>query len=260
MDDKRAEAERCHRHKNRIDGAGLVIFAVVYLIALLVKGLFSKNKFVKVVSAAGLVALAIGTVVAVRMAMNLASKVRGAGQDGICEQREASSAMSAEIAPDSPGDPAGGEKPQTSGAGARTRPVAAKTHDWQALCRREWRKTFPCIQGTFARFGGFRLAQAPVDGIAMDGDRQMDVPLRSRYRYFQKADLEFSHGALVGFKLKAHFDKKYSMASVVNEGNATKRCFSCFEWLAPSRNWCESGFPSRIPLCKLEDKNQSRGK
>ena len=139
------------------------------------------------------------------------------------EERKAPSVASAEIAPDSPGNPTGGEKPQTLEPGARPRSVAAKTHDWQALCRREWRKTFPRIQETFARFGGFRLAQAPVDGIAMEGNRQTDVPLRSRYRYFQKADLKFSHGALVGFTLKVHFDKKYSMASVVNEGNATKR-------------------------------------
>lgn len=106
---------------------------------------------------------------------------------------------------------------------------AARKHDWQALCQKEWRKSFSDIQRTFSIFGGFLLAQPPVDGIDFDASGyhgsenfQRNVPLRKKYRYFQKADLEFFKGALIGFTLKAHFAKRYSRASIDREFEAFK--------------------------------------
>ncbi len=100
---------------------------------------------------------------------------------------------------------------------------AAKKHDWQAKCQKEWGKTFSGIQRTFSIFGGFQLAQPPIDGIEFDVDSediQKGVPLQKKYRYFQKADLDFFHGALVEFTLKVHFAKKYSKGSITRECKA----------------------------------------
>jgi len=98
---------------------------------------------------------------------------------------------------------------------------AARKHDWQRMCQKEWGKAFLEIQKVFSVFGGFQLAQPPIDDVAFDTeDIQKDVPLRKQYRYFQKADLEFVNGALVGFTLKAHFAKTYSKASVERECKA----------------------------------------
>ena len=98
---------------------------------------------------------------------------------------------------------------------------AAKKHDWQRLCQKEWSRSFLEIQGAFSVFGGFKLAQAPIGGIEFDSeDIQKDVPLQKKYRYFKTADLEFFNGALVGFTLKAHFAKNYSKASVERECKA----------------------------------------
>ena len=110
------------------------------------------------------------------------------------------------------------------------RPIknSAGEYDWQSMCQREWPNAFPEIQKAFSVFGGFQLAQQPVDGFKLKDCYinqvlsmvQEDVPLQKRYRYFQKADLTFVHGALVGFTLKAHFEKKYSKASVDREYKA----------------------------------------
>lgn len=98
---------------------------------------------------------------------------------------------------------------------------AAQKHNWQRLCQKEWSKSFLEIQEAFSVFGGFKLVQPPIDGIAFDTeDIQKDVPLQKQYRYFQKADLEFVNGALVGFTLKAHFAKTYSKASIDREYKA----------------------------------------
>ena len=104
---------------------------------------------------------------------------------------------------------------------------AAGKHDWQSKCQKEWGKAFSEVQRTFSVFGGFQLAQHPIDDVdfATSGNRdseniQKDVPLLKQYRYFQKADLEFFNGALVGFTLKAHFAKTYSKASIDREYKA----------------------------------------
>ena len=104
---------------------------------------------------------------------------------------------------------------------------ASRLHDWQPKCQKEWGKSFLEIQRTFSVFGGFQLAQPPIDGIKFgtrgdhdSGNIQKDVPLLKQYRYFQKADLEFFNGALVGFTLKAHFPKTYSKASIDRECRA----------------------------------------
>lgn len=74
--------------------------------------------------------------------------------------------------------------------------------------------------------GGFQLAQRPIDGFEVGHGYkkywliQENVPLQKPYRYFQKADLKFYNGALVGFTLKVHFEKKYSMASIDREHKA----------------------------------------
>ena len=102
----------------------------------------------------------------------------------------------------------------------------AKKYNWQSKCQKEWRRSFLEVQRTFSVFGGFQLAQPPIDGIEFDTrardseNIQKDVPLRTPYRYFKSADLEFFHGALVGFTLKAHFAKKYSKASIDRECKA----------------------------------------
>lgn len=118
--------------------------------------------------------------------------------------------------PDESTDP----QPQTV---ARPNPhfEAAQKHDWQRLCQKEWSKSFLEIQEAFSEFGGFRLAQPPIEGIEFDTkDVQKDVSLQKQYRYFKKADLEFFNGALVGFSLKAHFANTYSKASVERECKA----------------------------------------
>ena len=103
---------------------------------------------------------------------------------------------------------------------------AAKKYNWQAKCQKEWRKSFLELQRVFSVFGGFQLAQPPIDGIELDTrgrdseNIQKDVPLRTPYRYFKSADLEYFHGALVGFTLKVHFAKTYSKASIERECRA----------------------------------------
>lgn len=104
---------------------------------------------------------------------------------------------------------------------------AARKHDWQSKCQKEWGKAFSEVQRVFSVFGGFQLAQPPIDDVdfSMSGNRdseniQKDVPILKQYRYFQKADLEFFNGALVGFTLKAHFAKTYSKASIDREYKA----------------------------------------
>ena len=104
---------------------------------------------------------------------------------------------------------------------------AAKKHAWPRLCQKEWSKSFLEIQDTFSTFGGFRLAQAPIEGIEFDTSGyhdseniQKNVPLQKQYRYFKEADLKFFNGALVGITLKAHFAKNYSKASVEREHKA----------------------------------------
>ena len=104
---------------------------------------------------------------------------------------------------------------------------AARKHDWQSKCQKEWGKAFSEVQRTFSVFGGFQLAQPPIDDVdfATSGNRdseniQKGVPILRQYRYFQKADLEFFNGALVGFTLKAHFAKTYSKASIDREYKA----------------------------------------
>lgn len=124
-----------------------------------------------------------------------------------------------ESSPDQP-DESTDPQPQTV---AQPNPhfEAAKKHDWQRLCQKEWSKSFSEIQEAFSVFGGFRLAQPPIDGIEFDSENiQKDIALQKPYRYFKKADLEFFNGALVGFTLKAHFAKNYSKASVERECKA----------------------------------------
>jgi len=98
---------------------------------------------------------------------------------------------------------------------------SAGEYDWQRMCQREWPKSFSEIQKAFSAFGGFQLAQPPVEGNAVPVNsremKQENIPLQKKYRYFQVADLKFYYGALVGFTLKAHFEKKYSMASIDRE-------------------------------------------
>lgn len=103
----------------------------------------------------------------------------------------------------------------------------ARKHDWQSKYQKEWGKSFSEVQRTFSVFGGFQLAQPPIDNIDFaesgnrdSGNSQKNVPLLKQYRYFQKADLEFFNGALVGFTLKAHFAKTYSKASIDREYKA----------------------------------------
>ena len=110
-------------------------------------------------------------------------------------------------------------------------------YDWQSMCQKEWPEAFLEIQRVIAVFGGFQLAQPPIDGFKLrdiNGRNlvgynknnpesplwQDDIPLQKKYRYFQKANLEFLHGALINFTLKAYFPKKYSMASVDREYKA----------------------------------------
>ena len=126
-----------------------------------------------------------------------------------------------ESSPDQP-DESTDPQPQTV---ARTNPhfEAARKHDWPRLCQKEWSKSFLEIQEVFSVFGGFKLAQAPIDGFGFDTeDVQKNVPLQKQYRYFKEADLEFFNGALVGFTLKAHFANTYSKASVERECEAFK--------------------------------------
>ena len=94
---------------------------------------------------------------------------------------------------------------------------SAGGYDWQSMCQKEWPKSFSEIQKAFSAFGGFQLAQPSIGGFNLEEGLgfinhvqlmvQKNVPLQKRYRYFQKADLTFFHGALVGFTLKAHFEK-----------------------------------------------------
>ena len=114
-----------------------------------------------------------------------------------------------------------------------TKPVAAakksphikegRTHDWPNVCREEWGKNFEAAQGVFSEFGGFSIAQAPYEQFTFSGDSQENVPLASPYRHFATADLDFLHGALVRFTLKAHLSPEYSKASVEREFEAMKK-------------------------------------
>ena len=254
----------------------VILIVVIQVLAFLIKGLFSKNKFVKIFSAIGLLAFAIGTVILVKhiykddytaessLALNKDDRspktpmAQGrptpfaAEQTAVREPSEHKSEnaetrsmkteepISSTTIPEaktSKVEDAPAEPPPviSSRSQAEPKPQAvvsseksphfkdAKEHDWQALCQKEWRKTFGGIQRTFSVFGGFQLAQPPIDGIEFDTDSediQKDVPLQKKYRYFQKADLEFFHGALVEFTLKAHFAKKYSKESINRECEA----------------------------------------
>ena len=205
------------------------VLAYVYVIYLLMKGLlFGKGKLVRIFSALGLVSIAVGTIVVVRYILKDYYASETYQHQNLNEQpsvHESGERNSEDIEthPVSTANPIPPTNPEVS----IPIPVIKNSdgvYDWQSMCQKEWPKSFLEIQKAFSVFGGFQLAQSPIDGFKLDGYKplmkQEGIPLLKKYRYFQKADLTFFHGALIKFTLKVDFPKKYSMASVEREYKA----------------------------------------
>lgn len=210
-----------------------LVLTYFYVIYLLIKGLlFGKSKLIRIFSLLGLIAIAIGTILLVRYKL----------KDGYApEPPKAVSYQSnnSTNCDDVKEDQSAYESTGRNSEDVETGPMRTKMsletpviknsageYDWQSMCQKEWPKSFSDIQRAFSVFGGFQLAQPPIDGLGLIRGykellvRQEDVPLQKKYRYFQKADLIFFHGALIKFTLKTHFPKKYSMASIAREYKA----------------------------------------
>lgn len=166
-----------------------VIFIILALVGALFMGLFSKNKFIRILSAVCLVAIGIGV---------------------------ASYYMDESPAESSKDSPTSVSR------------IEGEKYNWSQKCIEHWGPVFEVVQEAFAEFGGFKLAQLPVEGadIGERSEWQHDVPLKTPYRYFNKADLYFLHGALVEYKLTANFDTSYSKASIEREYEAVKSAVS----------------------------------
>ena len=246
---KETRTEATARHTILITVVMIVIpvLAYIYVIYLLIKNLlFDKSKLVRIFSALGLVAIAVGTIVCIRYILKDSyTKVvtyqskndDNANNDSKKEPQLHSQHQNMNE------QPSVHESVERNSKDIETPPVSTENsipisviknsdgvYDWQSMCQKEWPKSFLEVQRALSVFGGFLLAHPPITGFELsklnkNSDenllmKQEDVPLQKKYRYFQKADLTFLHGALIGFTLKAHFPKKYSKASVDRECKA----------------------------------------
>jgi len=251
---KETRTETTARHAILITVVMIVIpvLAYIYVIYLLIKNLlFDKSKLVRIFSALGLVAIAVGTIVCIRYILKddytkivayQSKNDDNANNDSKKEHQLNSQHQNMNE------QPSVHESVERNSKDIETHPVSTENsipipviknsdgvYDWQSMCQKEWPKSFLEIQRALSVFGGFQLAQSPIDGFKLDGFEltgiygrdgykplmiQEGIPLLKKYRYFQKADLTFFHGALIKFTLKAEFPKKYSMASVDREYKA----------------------------------------
>ena len=213
------------------------LLAYAWVVYLLIKSLlYGKSKLIRIFSALGLAGIAIGTILLVRYTLMdyYTSESSRAVSHQSSDSANSDVTKASQPVPESADRKAeGGGAHPTSTENSIPIPViknSAGEYDWQSMCQREWSKSFSEIQKAFSAFGGFQLAQPTIDGFKLEEGLsfinhvqlivQKDVPLQKRYRYFQNANLTFFHGALVGFTLKAHFEKKYSKASVDREYKA----------------------------------------
>lgn len=81
-------------------------------------------------------------------------------------------------------------------------------------------------RAAFAQLGGFPILGPPVEGIGFSGDFQRDVPLAAKFPRFETADLEYSHGAMVAFTLKARFPANIKQSAIDGEFKRVKAEFA----------------------------------
>lgn len=246
---KETRTEATARHTILITVVMIVIpvLAYIYVIYLLIKNLlFDKSKLVRIFSALGLAAIAVGTIVCIRYILkdNYTKVVAYQPKNDDNANNDSKNEPQLHSQHQNMNEQTSvHESVERNSKDIETHPVSTENsipipviknsdgvYDWQSMCQKEWPKSFLEVQRALSVFGGFQLAQPPIDGLELDEDHnfihhvqlmiQKDIPLQKKYRYFQKADLKFFHGALIEFTLKAHFPKKYSKASIDREYKA----------------------------------------
>ena len=188
------EVEAARLREARSQALGIkILLALVALVGALFLGLFSKNKFVRLLSAICLIAIGIGVAVYYTDEMSDVS----------------------------------GETGKTTMVNEQI--IEGSKYNWPQKCTEHFGPVFKTIREAFSEFGGFELVQQPIEDIPFKGEYdtcQRDVPLRTPYRYFRNAELEFLHGALIKYTLRADFDKSYSNGSIKREFEAMKGSIS----------------------------------
>ena len=249
METKAEKEARLRREANQARVAGMLVAAIIAILSALIMGLFSKNKAVRLFSGVCLLAILIGGALYIYkdeisahfLTNDAEQKVEAQSQDTVSptnlsssvdetNKSEAGDFSQASLDNNTPSVPAIAniDYQQEDAESSHKSPHFAegRKYDWQRRCQNEWGRSFLGMQRVFSAFGGFVLTQQPVDLLefSTEGGRlvniQPDVPLQKPFRQFQNADLEFFHGALIGFTLKAHFAPTYSKGSIEREFEA----------------------------------------